>query len=73
MSRYAAIGSDGGRAVVWGLGRTPDAAVADARAEALQSDCDPELTHTVDVTHEQSLRILRGVVDVEVLELDVPS
>ncbi len=64
---FAAIGSDGTRLVVWGLGRTEKAAEKDAIAEARDSDVDPELTHVVSITAAQAKRIRAGEVSVDTL------
>lgn len=68
---YAALGSDGLRMVVWGIGRTEAAAEKEAREEARQSDVDPELTHTVKITAAQTRQIKLGHVGAESLGLAV--
>lgn len=69
MTMYAAIGTDGTREVVWGLGETEEAAVAEACEMGRQSGCDPELSRTVPVTAEQARRIDSGEIGAEDLGL----
>lgn len=65
---FAAIGSDGTREVVWGIGSTEVAAEADALLNANRAApnepelCDPELTRTVRITAEIEARIKRGFI-----------
>lgn len=66
---YAAIGTDGTREVVWGLGATEEDAEAEAREQARDAECDPELLRTVAVTDEQAERIRAGVVGADDLGL----
>jgi len=66
---YAAIGTDGMREVVWGIGETEEAAEAEAASEAREAGCDPELRRTVAVTAEQAARIEAGEVDAATLGL----
>lgn len=62
MTKYAAIGSDGTREVVWGLGDTAEAAESEACQAGRDSGCDPELVRTVEVTPAQAARIQAGEV-----------
>lgn len=66
---YAAIGDDGSRPVVWGLGATEEKATADARNELRESGVRSDLTHVVAVTPKQATQIRQGVVSVEALGL----
>lgn len=66
---FAAIGDDGTRPVVWGLGSTEEAATADARSELREAGVRSELTHVVQVTARQAASIRQGVVSVEALGL----
>lgn len=59
---YAAIGTDGAREVVWGLGGSAADAESNAGIEAAQSECDPGLTRTVTVSSEIASRISGGEV-----------
>jgi hypothetical protein len=63
--KFAAIGSDGTREVVWGLGDSEEAAEAEALREAAASDVDPELTRTVEISDDVDTRIRAGEVDCE--------
>jgi hypothetical protein len=43
MTQYVAIGTDGMRPVVWGLGDSPEAALIEAREQVMlqsEDDCD---------------------------------
>lgn len=62
---YAAIGTDGTRYVVWGLGASEETAEADARAEADAAACDPELRCTVAIGAERVARIQAGDVSAD--------
>lgn len=64
---FAAIGSDGTRLVVWGLGRTEKTAEKEALDYARSSDVDPELQCVVSVTASQLKRIRSGEVSVDSL------
>jgi hypothetical protein len=59
---YAAIGTDGTREVVWGLGGSASDAEREAREEAAGSDCDADLLRTVEVSDEVAQRIRAGTV-----------
>lgn len=59
----AAIGTDGVRFVVWGLGETVDEATADA-LEAANEEVDPELCGHVRLTAEQVEDVRNGCVGV---------
>jgi hypothetical protein len=65
MSKFAAIGSDGTRPVVWGLGATENEAIADARGELAK--CEPherdEDLRVVPVSDDRAARIDAGDVD----------
>jgi hypothetical protein len=63
-TQFAAIGTDGTRPVVWGLGATEDEAEEDARA---QDDAGDVKLITVEVTAEQAARIEAGEVSVATL------
>lgn len=60
---FAAIGTDGLRFVVWGLGETEEAAEAEAAAEA--GSADPQLACTVPVTAERAADIRAGAITAE--------
>ena len=63
-SKFAAVGSDGIRDVVWGIGETEEAALMDARSELDQldpRDSNVELT-VIPITHEQDSNIKAGFV-----------
>lgn len=64
---YAAIGTDGTREVVWGLGDTAAAAESNAASEAAESDCDPALTRTIRVSSEIATRVIGGEVSAAAL------
>jgi len=71
---YAAIGTDGIRPVVWGLGETEGAAGTEARIQQAQSvDGDPlnDALVIIEVTAEQSERVTAGVVDLETLGIQL--
>lgn len=57
---FAAIGTDGTREVVWGLGATVEEAEQDAREGASNADCDPDLVRTVPVSADVAERIRAG-------------
>ncbi len=61
MATYAAIGTDGVRPVVWGLGMSEDAE-HEARRELHCSDASSPIT-IVAVDADQEARIRAGVVD----------
>jgi hypothetical protein len=52
IARFAAIGTDGRRQVVWGLGDTDASALRDAEQNLRESDCVSEL-HVEPITNEQ--------------------
>ena len=63
--KIAAIGTDGTRPVVWGLGRTHDEALEDA-AHYLDAGYYDAATHelrTVEIDADRVLRIIDGDVD----------
>lgn len=72
---FAAIGDDGMRPVVWGLGRTERAAIREARRWLRDEDGhllpaeDYDALEVVAVTPEQAARITDGEVCVEELRL----
>jgi hypothetical protein len=63
--KFAAVGNDGNRPVVWGLGSSETAALADAVSQA--AGCNPEVDRTVAITTDQAERILAGEVSTESL------
>lgn len=67
---FAAIGSDGTRPVVRGLGRSVEEARSDAESQAAASQCDPEVSRTVEVTAEQAAWIRSGTVAAEALGIE---
>lgn len=66
---YAAIGTDGRREVVWGLGASAEEAELEAIDEAHGSDCNANLVRTVQVSDDVVARIRGG--DVAVAELGI--
>jgi hypothetical protein len=66
VTRYAAIGDDGMRPVVWGVGSSPEEALADARVWLDARNARDELT-VIEMTDEQSDAILAGVVGMDEL------
>ena len=66
---YAAIGSDGWREVVWGVGTTEDEAEDDAKFWLEASECGPQDLRTVPITEDQASDIWDGVVSVKALGL----
>lgn len=63
---YAAIGDDGMRPVVWGLGRTESAAMRDARSQLHEAGCESEI-HAAQIDRARVARIRAG--DVEASDL----
>lgn len=61
---FAAIGDDGRRPVVWGVGDTDEEALADARSELRQAGATSEL-RVVEITAERRAAIEAGDVDAE--------
>ena len=58
---FVAVGSDGWRLVVWGLGSTPDAALSEAEAEvAPHGDVEAFTVH--EVTEAQATAVRAGAV-----------
>lgn len=64
MAKFAAIGTDGTRPVVWGLGDTEEAALVDA---GLQDGVDGVELRTEPVSDVQASKIEQGVVDWKVV------
>lgn len=64
-TKFAVVGTDGTRAVVWGLGATEDDASQDASRHL--DDQDPQRTNllTIAVTSERAALIEAGDVDAE--------
>jgi hypothetical protein len=58
----AAVGTDGTRPVVWGVGKTGNDARADAESQLVECDGESPLV-TVEISDEQLSRIKAGVVD----------
>lgn len=65
-SCYAAVGTDGTRQVVWGLGDTEEEALADAATELREQGCTSEL-RTVGINEARRSRVQGG--DVEANDL----
>lgn len=61
-TRYAAIGTDGNRPVVWGIGASEDAAEQDAHEELRAGDCESALVYC-EITAEDAARVEAGDVD----------
>lgn len=70
VTHFAAVGTDGTRLVVWGLGTTEDEAEADACEQ--EGSNGVELT-TVQITAEQAELVRAGVVSVDELGIPVES
>lgn len=69
---YTAIGNDGFREVVWGVGATEDAAREDAArwiGEAYGAHADLDGLDIIEITAEQAERIREGEVSWESLQL----
>ena len=63
---YAAIGTDGNRPVVWGLGNNYEESVKDAQGQLLNCGLpSEEFENVVQVTTEQADSIRCGVVGIE--------
>lgn len=58
-TKFAAVGSDGRREVVWGLGATEDGALADGRFQLGLNECESDLC-VVEVSKAQVLAIENG-------------
>lgn len=73
---FAAVGNDGTRPVVWGLGRTEDEALEEAHNGLVHTNSTSEL-EVHEITSEQYATINEGdvswPVSVERLTLDVPK
>jgi hypothetical protein len=69
---FAAVGENGLRPVVWGVGESEAAAREDARLALENGDARSELT-MVPVSDEIAVRIQRGEVDAESLGLDTKA
>ena len=65
---FAAIGTDGTRPVVWGLGNTEDEALAEAHEGLLQTDSDSRL-RTVEITEATYCAINAGDNAPQVIEV----
>jgi hypothetical protein len=65
-SMFVAVGDDGMRPVVWGLGSTEQLALADARQQLLNGDVDASHEDALvihEVTAAQAQAVEAGVVD----------
>jgi hypothetical protein len=62
MARFAAIGDDGRRPVVWGVGDTVEQADEDAYDNLERSECTSEI-QIIEVSEERYARIVGGDVD----------
>lgn len=76
--QYAAIGTDGTRPVVWGLGESPEAAMADGLDELepfmTELDGKSEDLMTLPITDEQARRVVdEGEVSTEALGIELPA
>ena len=67
---FATIGTDGRRAVVWGLGNTEEAAERDAKREAAHAECDARIIGTAEIDAKRAAKIKRGDVAAEDLVRD---
>lgn len=68
MKHFAAIGTDGKRPVVWGLGHSDDPRTAEQAAliegeEELRNQHDMQVLRTVEVNVARAKRIIAGDVD----------
>ena len=63
MAKFAAIGDDGMRPVVWGIGETERLARRDAEEQAHDSCCGTGDLRIVEVSAERAARIEAGDVD----------
>ena len=74
--KYAAIGTDGTRPVIWGLGESPEDALVDAReqwsGEGFTGEVDL-LTLQIELTEEQEELIELGEVSTEALGIELPA
>jgi hypothetical protein len=71
---FAAVASDGGRFVVWGIGPTEEAAACDARAQDFGGDeFRPDEFTTIAITAEHAVQIRAGVVSCEELGIEMKS
>ena len=71
MSAVAAVGTDGLRLVVWGLGTDEQDALEDAAPYTSDAYPMPSLT-TIEVDREQEARIIAGEIDCASLGIEVP-
>ena len=75
--QYAAIGTDGTRPVVWGLGESPEEAREDAmgqlREQLEDPDCESNYWLTLPITTEQATLIEGGEVSTEALGVELPA
>jgi hypothetical protein len=71
---YAAIGTDGNRPVVWGLGATSEEAIQEAQKELHSSGYPSEdFDHVVQITLEQAYRVYQGEVSTELLGITLSN
>lgn len=72
LGGYAAVGSDGKRIVVWGIGQTADGARKDGVSEMVEQ-CEAGKLTVVPISAEQHERIAEGIVDCESLGMDTKT
>ena len=73
MTNYAAIGTDGIRPVVWGVGDSPDAAEAEAREGVGGVEAPDAPLAVVEITADQRREIDAGQVSTEALGIQLTA
>lgn len=63
MAKFAAVGDDGTRPVVWGLGDTEAQARRDAEDQAYEFDCSTGILTLHEISDELARRIETGEID----------